>query len=82
MELAGTDRRLVGATLRTSCLFGVGVRISPWSFNRRRRASAQLGLISPERRVRHPSLQLGARGAGAPSWPVTQNGKAARLRAS
>ena len=45
------------ATLRTSCPCGVGVRISPWLL-RRRRASAQLGLISSDRRVQHPDLQL------------------------
>lgn len=48
------------ATLRTSCPRGVGVRLSPRSFEIRHRgwASAQRGLISLDRRVRHPNPLL------------------------
>ena len=49
------------ATLRTSCLRGMGVQISPWSLRslfRRRRTSVQRSLISSDGRVRLPGLPL------------------------
>jgi hypothetical protein len=57
--LAGTDRRLVGATLRTSCPLRAWEFESPlgdWTIAGA--AGAQLGFISPTRPVRYRDLQL------------------------